>query len=273
MKKVLSIVAFLALSISMMAGIHSYAPSSVLASGKWVKIRVSETGVCRMSFSEIQSAGLDPQQLRVFGYGGAQKLQDFSKPNIDDLPQVPVYVGDGYVLFWVQGSISWEYAADKGRFSHTRNTYSDYGYYFLTDNVGELLAPPFAEPVSGTPTDVTSYSDIQVHDYDSVNLIDRNGVSGGGRSFFGEQFKVSQTRSFSFSTPDAISSEKSKCMLNWQPVVRRLLLSKQTATAPVEVCPWPRFLISTPWPIREQSPYRPIRLNTNRRFPCSYRAA
>ena len=210
MKKVLSIVAFLALSISMMAGIHSYAPSSVLASGKWVKIRVSETGVCRMSFSEIQSAGLDPQQLRVFGYGGAQKLQDFSKPNIDDLPQVPVYVGDGYVLFWVQGSISWEYAADKGRFSHTRNTYSDYGYYFLTDNVGELLAPPFAEPVSGTPTDVTSYSDIQVHDYDSVNLIDRNGVSGGGRSFFGEQFKASQTRSFSFSTPDAISSEKSK---------------------------------------------------------------
>ena len=100
MKKVLSIVAFLALSISMMAGIHSYAPSSVLASGKWVKIRVSETGVCQMSFSEIQSAGLDPQQLRVFGYGGAQKLQDFSKPNIDDLPQVPVYVGDGYVLFW-----------------------------------------------------------------------------------------------------------------------------------------------------------------------------
>ncbi|MBO7458953.1 MAG: type IX secretion system sortase PorU [Paludibacteraceae bacterium] len=206
MRKILSIL-LLALSLPITAGIHSYADQSVLADGKWVKIRVCETGVCRMTFSELQSAGLTPQQLRVFGYGGAQLAQDFTKKKIDDLPQVPVFVGSDYVLFYVQGNISWAY--NGARFTHTRNTYSDYGYYLLTDNVGSLLALPEADAVSGEPTDITTYPDYQVHDMDSLNLIDRSGVSGGGRSFYGEQFNAGQRRSFTFNTPNAVAGETS----------------------------------------------------------------
>ena len=209
MRKLIFILLIL-LSLPMMAGIHSYADQSVLASGKWVKIRVSETGVCRMSFDELSAAGLTPSQVRVFGYGGAQKAQDFSKRNIDDLPQVPVYVGDSYILFYVQGPISWIYNTTTGRFAHTRNTYSNYGYYFLTDNVGSLLPPTEGAAVSGTPTDVSSFVYHMVQDKDSVNLVDRSGVSGGGRTFYGEQFTANQTRSFSFATPNAITTEKSR---------------------------------------------------------------
>ena len=201
MKKILFIAFWVLVSLPMMAGIHSYAERSVLADGHWVKIRVSESGVCRMSFSELRSAGLDPSQVRVFGYGGAQKEQDFSKPNIDDLPQVPVYVGEDYILFYVQGPISWTY--NGSRFAHTRNTYSDFGYYLLSDDAGAMLPFPEAEAVSGSPTDVTYYSYYQVQDIDSVNLIDRTGVSGGGRTFYGEQFAAGQTRTFTFSTPYA----------------------------------------------------------------------
>lgn len=206
MRKILSIL-LIALSLPMMAGIHSYADQSVLAEGKWVKIRVSETGVCRMSFSELQNAGLNPQQLRVFGYGGAQLAQDFTKKKIDDLPQVPVFVGSDYVLFYVQANISWTYTGT--RFAHTRNTYSDYGYYLLTDNAGSLLSPAEGDAIEGVPTDVTQYLDYQVHDYDSLNLVDRSGVSGGGRSFYGEQFNVNQRRTFTFNTPNAIEGEPS----------------------------------------------------------------
>ena len=201
MKKILFIAFWVLVSLPMMAGIHSYAERSVLADGHWVKIRVSESGVCRMSFSELRSAGLEPSQVRVFGYGGAQKEQDFSKPNIDDLPQVPVYVGEDYILFYVQGPISWTY--NGSRFAHTRNTYSDFGYYLLSDDAGDMLLFPEAEAVSGSPTDVTYYSYYQVQDEDSVNLIDRTGVSGGGRTFYGEQFAAGQTRTFTFSTPYA----------------------------------------------------------------------
>ncbi len=209
MRKWISIL-LLAMSLPMMAGIHSYAGQSVLASGKWVKIRVSESGVCRMSFDEIRAAGLEPTRLRVFGYGGAQKEQDFSKRNIDDLPQVPVYVGSSYVLFYVQGPISWTYNSSSSRFVHTRNTYSDYGYYFLSDNAGSMLAPTEGAAVSGTPTDVSTYVLYKVHDKDSVNLIDRSGVSGGGRTFYGEQFGANKSKYFTFSTPNAVSGERTK---------------------------------------------------------------
>lgn len=209
MKKFVSIVAALVLSLSMTAGIHSYTDNSVLKTGNWVKIRVSESGVCRMSFEELRSAGLDPNALRVFGYGGAQLEQNFMKPKIDDLPQVPVYFGSDFVLFYVQGPVGWSY--DGSRFRHVRNTYSNYGYYFLTDNTGELLMPKTAEPIVGEePTDIYSYPLYQMHDKDSINLIDRGGVNGGGRTFYGEQFTgKTTTRSFTFSTPNALEGENS----------------------------------------------------------------
>ena len=202
------------ISIALMAGKHSYAEHSVLASGKWVKIRVSETGVCKMSFSQLRNAGLNPQQLRVFGYGGAMLEQDFQKDKIDDLPQVPVYVGDNFVLFYVQGPISWTYDSDNARFVHTRNTYSDYGYYLLSDDAGELMPLPMAEVVSGSPTVVTSYPNYQVHEKDSLNLLDRGGILGGGREFYGEQFGKGQTRSFTFSTPTAVEGGTVKAVID-----------------------------------------------------------
>ena len=216
MRKILSIVLVLMLSVSMSAGIHSYVDQSVLSEGHWVKIRVSESGVCRMSFAELRNAGIDPAQVRVYGFGGGMLAQDFRKAKIDDLPQVPVFVGNDYILFWVQGPISWIYntAVSPARFTHTRNTYSDYGYYFLTDNVGEPLAPTEQPAISGTPTEVTSYLHYQVHEKDSVNLIDRSGVSGGGREFYGEQFNTGQKRTFTFSTPNAIEDQTSRVYID-----------------------------------------------------------
>lgn len=212
MKKIITIVIMTVLSLPLLAGIHTYTQQSVLNSGHWVKIRVGESGVCRMSFDQLRDAGINPSELRVFGYGGAMLNQDFRKEKLDDLPQVPVYVGSDFVLFWVQGPVSWTYLTPDNtpyRFAHTRNTYSNYGYYFLTDNVGSKLAPTTREPVEGTPTDITTYIYYQVHEKDSVNLIDRSGQMGGGRDFYGEQFSAKQKRSFSFSTPNAITSEKS----------------------------------------------------------------
>ena len=212
MKKIVSLLLLTVLSLSVTAGIHTYTDESVLANGTWAKIRVSESGVCRMSFSQLREAGLDPQQLRVYGYGGAMLAQDFRKAKIDDLPQVPVYVGEDFVLFWVQGPIAWSY--NGARFVHSRNTYSNYGYYLLTDTEGELLSPVAGEPVEGTPTEVNTYLHYQVHEMDSLNLVDRGGVSGGGRDFYGEQFNGNQTRTFAFSTPNAVDGELSRAYID-----------------------------------------------------------
>ena len=207
MRKLITIL-LLTLCLPMMAGIHSYTGSSVLSSGKWVKIRVSESGVCRMSFNDLRKAGIDPQLVHVYGYGGAQKEQDFKKSNIDDLPQVPIFKGEDFILFYVQGPISWTYNAASNRFVHTRNTYSNFGYYFLTESTEEMVLPT-PSAVSGTPTEITTYPLLQVQDKDSLNLIDRTGVSGGGRTFYGEQFTANQKRTFTFSTPNAVEGENS----------------------------------------------------------------
>ena len=58
MKKIVSIVLLLSLWLSAVAGIHTYQGHSVLANGSWVKIRVSESGVCKMTFSELEAAGI-----------------------------------------------------------------------------------------------------------------------------------------------------------------------------------------------------------------------
>ncbi|MBO4454139.1 MAG: type IX secretion system sortase PorU [Paludibacteraceae bacterium] len=208
MRRLLILWSLVLLSLPIVAGIHTYADQSVLSSGHWVKIRVAESGVCRMTFSQLRQAGLNPQQLRVYGFGGAMLDQDFTTRKIDDLPQVPVFVGEDYVLFWVQGPISWKFNGT--RFVHTRNPYSNYGYYFLSDNVGELLAPVAGEALSGTPTDVTTYIHYTVHEKDSLNLIDRSGVSGGGREFYGEQFATNQQRTFRLSTPNAVEGEQGR---------------------------------------------------------------
>ena len=50
-----------------------YAETSKLASGKWVKIAVKESGIYQITADDIRKWGLgsDLSQIHVFGYGGA----------------------------------------------------------------------------------------------------------------------------------------------------------------------------------------------------------
>lgn len=70
-----------------------YAPDSKLSSGKWYKISVKETGVCKISYEELVSYGIaNPANVRVFGYGGNQLPEVFNEKFFDDLPEVAVYL-------------------------------------------------------------------------------------------------------------------------------------------------------------------------------------
>lgn len=173
---------------------HTYTSQSVLNSGNWVKIQVAQTGVHCMTYDEIAAAGLNPEQVRIYGYGGAMLSQNFRLAKIDDLPSVAFYMNKGadgvfnagdYILFYAQGPDSWEYASK--HFVHTRNTYSRYGYYFLTDNAGEQKLISDAAALSDFAFTADTYTAFLLHDVDSVNLVDVSGKAGGGREFYGEQ--------------------------------------------------------------------------------------
>lgn len=180
---------------------HTYTTESMLNSGKWVKISVAETGVHCLTYEDLANAGLNPAEVRIYGYGGAMLSQDFRQEKTDDLPPVAFYMEKGadgvfgsgdYILFYAQGVDSWQYS--NGHFVHTRNPYSRYGYYFLTDNAGEQKLIEDAEALSGATYTEDTYSAYMVHDRDSVNLVDASGKAGGGREFYGEQLNSVRPR-------------------------------------------------------------------------------
>ena len=117
------------------AAADRYATNSVLASGRWVKISIPETGFYLLSDQFVTNAGFsNPAKVKVYGYGGAlqpEALTDEYLRATDDLKEVPTcYVG-GRRLFHAVGPVNWESATDKQR---TRNNYSRLAYYFLTES-------------------------------------------------------------------------------------------------------------------------------------------
>ena len=111
-----------------------YAAHSVLSSGRWAKIRVAESGVHQLTDAVVRQAGFsDPSRVRVYGYGGNLQNEVLTADDLvadDDLRPVPMCMIGGRRLFHALGPVSWE---SNGATRRTRNPYSDYGYYFITE--------------------------------------------------------------------------------------------------------------------------------------------
>ena len=140
----------------------AYPDSSVLASGRWVKIRVGETGVYSISYSRLASMGFnDPSRVAVYGYGGNLLQEDFSKGTYcNDLPEVPVRLTGSALLFFAEGPLRQDPASDvRGLYWQPVTNYcSDYGYYFLTEKDSPLA---FTQPDSAgsTGNEIDSFVD------------------------------------------------------------------------------------------------------------------
>ncbi len=142
---------------------------SQLSKGRWVKLRVAENGVHMLTHTHLKNMGFnDPSKVRLFGYGGHPLSESNPDLWIDDLCEVPLWRGDDRLLFYANGPVQWTLQND-GTFIHTRNPYSDYGYYFLTDDAeGEPATFPYGEApttiVAGVAT-TPAYSLHEVDDY------------------------------------------------------------------------------------------------------------
>lgn len=117
-----------------------YAEHSVLSSGRWAKIRVAETGIYQLTDALIRQAGFTSlDKVKIYGYGGnllSEKLTEADIIAHDDLKEVPTTIIGGRRLFRAEGTVNW--ATDTTAI-RTRNPYSDYAYYFITQNDAEPL--------------------------------------------------------------------------------------------------------------------------------------
>ena len=67
----------------------TYASNSVLSTGKWKKISVTESGMYKLTYSDIKNMGIDPAKVQIYGYGGKLLAENFALAGyMDDLPEV-----------------------------------------------------------------------------------------------------------------------------------------------------------------------------------------
>ena len=159
------------------AGGSRYAPHSVLASGRWVKIRVPSSGVYEVSAALARKAGFsDLSKVKVYGYGGNlqnERLDGNELQALDDLKEVATCTVNGRRLFYANGPVTWSSNTATRR---TRNPYSDYGYYFLTSDE--------AEPLTVDSTAFLNSFYPSTNDYHSRYEVDGYSWYNGGRNLF-----------------------------------------------------------------------------------------
>ena len=112
-----------------------FAPNSVLASGKWVKIAIPADGVYELTEQELHEMGFnDINNVQVYGQGGHLIHEKLDGKQIDDLQQVGTVVAGGKLCFYAKGAVNVTLnAGTQPYFSRSINCYSTHGYYFLTE--------------------------------------------------------------------------------------------------------------------------------------------
>ena len=177
-----------------------YAAHSVLASGRWVKISVAQTGIHLLSDELIQAAGFsNPAKVKIYGYGGAlqpEKLDGTYLTSTDDLKEVASsYIG-GRRMFYAVGPVNFETATVTTR---KRNNYSQYGYYFLTESDSNPL-------IVDENTFVSSCYPAP-NDYHAIVEPEEYSWYHGGRNLFQlEPLSTSQATSYTIASPSTSAS-------------------------------------------------------------------
>ena len=162
--------------------------SSRLSKGRWVKLRVSDNGVHMLTHTHLKNMGFDdPSKVRLFGYGGHPLSENDTESWIDDLCEVPLWHTDNHrLLFYAHGPVQWTLQSDN-TFNHTRNPYSEYGYYFLTDDMeGEPATFPVEEALAAVSPVVETTPAYVLHEVDDYawfhggrHLVENYDYSGG----------------------------------------------------------------------------------------------
>ncbi len=195
--------------------------SSVLAcgTGTWYKIGVPSDGIFKMdkAFLEgcgINTAGLDPSSINVFGNGDGKLPELNSIARTDDLAKNAIFISgesdgsfdDGdYILFYGFGPSRWS-SSDDILFNQDKNIYSDLSYYFLNVNSSEtpLRIASINSSLNPVTHTINSYSFYDSHESDAISLF------SGGQRWYGELFDSNLDQIFSFSVPDIEASFSAK---------------------------------------------------------------
>lgn len=182
--------------------LDTYATQSKLASGRWVKVSVTQTGIHFISASTLRQWGFsNPAAVTVHGYGGG-KIADYMTADsyIDDLPATPMRATDAGIYFYAKGPV--DRGASGSVSIPVHNPYSNEGYYYLSEGVGNEAVKKATTPVNEKASAETQFTDWVYH------AVERTNLGSEGTMFVGEDFLTNKVQTFSFTLPGLVAQAK-----------------------------------------------------------------
>jgi len=199
----------------------TYTSNSVLKTGKWFKIKISQEGVYKLTYKELKNIGIEePENIRIYGNGGKMLSTQNIDFRHDDLVENAIYVNDGgdgifgdgdFILFFGSSPHTWKYDETSSIFKHSLNKFNDYSYYFLTSSLGRGKTIPIEnnEGLNLIATDtISTFNDYKFHEKELFNLF------RSGSEWYGEQFNFQESYEFNdFNFPNIIPLEQANIAL------------------------------------------------------------
>ncbi len=190
--------------------------TSVLDSGRWVKIKVTETGLHQITYDELRDMGFDdPELVAVYGYSGlALSSHRLTNEIPDDLPPVPVYYAADKLVFYAEGDTRLTPVSGGGSSSSTltyaaleRNFYSTYSVYYLTDEL-PAAGPERLSAITTVKSNLTWGFAMENHSFEKENP----GMTGP--RFFGTSFVKEPVQTVDFALEGFTTVDKANPMYN-----------------------------------------------------------
>lgn len=184
---------------------------SVLATGTWFKMGISETGVYKIGTSHISSLnGTPTNNIAIYGQPGGMLSMKNTPQRPDDLTEIPITVADlnnngifdnnDYILFYAQEADVWKLSSSN-RFELSKNIYATHNYIFLTTSATNGKRIGSISPSGAIADTVTQYTAYGTWHSDLTN------THQSGQIWVGEKFNHTITnRTFNVAMPHRSTS-------------------------------------------------------------------
>ncbi len=177
----------------------TFGQPSVLSEGSWYKVGITETGIYKLTRSDLENLGisigsLDPRKISVYGNGIKGILpQPNSELRPVDLLENSILISgetdgtfdEGDLLIFYGVGPNKETWSEAG-FEYEKNIYSDTAYYFITvgNNDGKRIQARNNQV--GSAISVNDFNDYLIFEEDVTNILNAGGTGGSGRGWYGE---------------------------------------------------------------------------------------
>ena len=193
---------------------------SVLSSGEWYKLGVTEDGVYKIDYTFLLNLGIDPgavnpKTIRLFG-NGCYMLPQQNDLNVrDDLIENRIYVSgeedgqfdqDDYIIFY--GLSPHKLKLQKGNsgfyLDYVNNIYSDTSYYFLTISGSQGLRIYENADLGDSFPLIHTFDHLMKYENDMLNIL------SSGREWYGEKYDLKTSYDYEFEAAGLSSNEEIK---------------------------------------------------------------